>query len=85
MPPGPAPAEGGIRLLLVATDRSKGEAPGASAPAVSGPVSIGGQTRIIMEPAEESVSLYYLLDVVNNAATAVNPPSAFVFEMPKGT
>ena len=47
-------------------------------------MAIGGQTRIIIEPGDESVSIYYLLDVVNNAKTPVNPPTAFAFDLPAG-
>jgi hypothetical protein len=78
----PAPAQGGIRLMLVATDTSKGAPEDASAPAAAGVVSIGGQTRIIIEPGDETVSVYYLLDIANNAKTPVNPPAAFAFDLP---
>lgn len=86
----PAPANGGIRLMLVATDKqgtaSAGARGGSPAPdtAVSGTVVIGGQSRIIIAPADESVSIYYLLDIVNNARVPVNPPNGFTFEMPAG-
>ena len=79
----PAPGDGGIRLMLVATDTTKRAA--ASVAAVTGAVSMGGQTRIILEPAEESVSVYYLLDIVNNSASPVNPSTPFTFEMPPGS
>jgi hypothetical protein len=80
----PAPTQGGIRLMLVATDKSGGPAAVAAAPAVAAQVVLGGQTRIIIEPADETLSIYYLLDIVNNARTPVNPPAAFAFEMPTG-
>ena len=80
----PAPARGGIRLLLVATDTSKGGAAAASAPAADGQVVIGGQSRIIIQPGEETVEIYYLLDIINGARGPVNPPAAFVFDMPSG-
>jgi hypothetical protein len=53
-------------------------------PAATGPVAIGGQTRIILQPGEETVSVYYLLDIVNNASVPVNPQAPFTFEMPSG-
>jgi len=80
----PAPTQGGIRLMLVATDTSKSGVASTAAPAVPGTVTIGGQTRIIIEPADETVSVYYLLDVVNNAQTPVNPSAEFAFDLPSG-
>src|SRR2546426_6884417 len=51
----PAPAQGGIRLLLVATDKSRGAKTEPAAPAVAGTVVIGSRSRILMEPGEETV------------------------------
>jgi hypothetical protein len=79
-----APTQGGIRLLLVATDTSKGPATEPGAAAISGQVVIGGQTRIIVQPGDESLEIYYLLDIANNARVPVNPPTDFTFDMPKG-
>jgi hypothetical protein len=78
----PAPTRGGIRLMLVATDTSKPAAP--AAPAVSGPVTIGSQSRIVIQPNDENVEFYYLLDISNNSTNPVNPPTPFVLELPKG-
>jgi hypothetical protein len=82
----PAPARGGIRLLLVATDREKAarEAAEAAAPAVSGDVLISRESQIVVEPDDERVRVYYLLNIVNTARTPVNPPAPFVFEVPGG-
>ena len=81
----PAPAQGGVRLVLLASgDKGGAAAPAPGPPAATGPVVIGGQTRIIMQPGEESLTLYYLLDVVNNSPAPVNPPTPFTFEMPTG-
>lgn len=80
----PAPAEGGIRLMLVATDTSKGPAVEPNAPAIAGQVVLGAQSRIILQPGDESVELYYLLEIVNNARVPVNTPTLFVFDMPTG-
>jgi hypothetical protein len=78
----PAPTRGGIRLMLVATDKSKPAA--APAPAVSGAVTIGSQSRIVIQPNDENVEFYYLLDVGNSSTNPVNPPTPFVLELPKG-
>ncbi len=82
----PVPATGGIRLLLVATDKEKAakDAQAASAPAVSGIVTIGGPSRIIVEPGDEVAQVFYLFDIVNGARVPVNPPAAFTFDMPSG-
>src|SRR5258706_5211749 len=62
-----APAQGGVRLLLVATDTSKGPATQPDAPAVTGDVVIAGESRIVIEPVDEAAQVFYLLDVANNA------------------
>ncbi len=80
----PVPAQGGIRLMLVATDKSAKPATEPGAPAVTGQVVIGGQSRIVIEPADEALAVYYLLDVVNNARVPVNPTTPFAFDMPRG-
>ena len=84
----PAPAQGGIRLLLVAAGGAGG-GPAASAepsvPAVAGEVTIGKQTRVVFEPGDETLAVYYLLEIVNNARTPVNPSTLFTFDMPTGT
>lgn len=79
------PEQGGVRLMLVATDKAaeKEKAAEASAPAVTGQVVLGGESRIVMEPNDESVTVYYLLDIVNTARVPVNPPSVFTFDFPK--
>ena len=51
---------------------------------MSGLVVLGNQSRIILEPGDEVVAVYYLLDIVNNARVPVNPQSPFVFDMPAG-
>jgi hypothetical protein len=82
----PAPARGGIRMLLVATDPNKKAAPKPvpDAPAETGPVVIGDQSRFVMQPREEAVELFYLLDISNDRNVPVNPPTPFVFDMPTG-
>ena len=80
-----APAGGGIRMLLVATDKGKEAraAEAATAPAVAGPVIIGGESRIVVEPdGEERARVYYLLDISNTAQVPVNPPMPFRFDVP---
>lgn len=90
----PVPARGGIRLILLvsAGSTSSGEAgggaaasaPPASAPAVAGTVVLGGQTRFVVEFDDDIVQVFYLLEILNNAQSPVNPPGPLVIDLPKG-
>src|SRR5947208_6842959 len=81
-----APKQGGIRLMLVATDKNApASAPGvAVAPAVAGAVSLSENSRIVLEPGDEDVAVYYMLELVNNNTNPVNPNPPFAFDMPTG-
>lgn len=81
-----APAQGGVRLLLVATDKEKAarQAAEAAAPAVEGTLVLAGETRLVIEPDEQNARVYYLLDITNNARTKVNPKTPFEFDLPTG-
>ena len=46
--------------------------------------SSAAQSRIVIQPGEEAVDVFYLLDIVNNASVPVNPPTPFAFDMPDG-
>ncbi len=80
----PVQPRGGVRLLLVATDTSADAQASAapSTPAVTGQVVIGGESRIVIEPGEETVSVYYVLDILNTSSAPVNPDKPFVFTLP---
>jgi hypothetical protein len=79
----PVPANGGVRLLLVATDKNAELATQPDAPAVSGQVVLTNQSRIVMEPGDEAINVFYLLDIENTARVPVNPPTPFAFDVPK--
>ncbi len=74
-----APAEGGVLLLLVATDKAGASRMAASA--VAGTVTIGGQSRIVTQFEDEVLQVYYVLDIVN-ASTEPVKTSPLVFELP---
>jgi hypothetical protein len=81
------PSTGGIRTMLVATDAEAERAladamKAADAAAQPGEVTIGSQSRIIAELAEESAEIYYLLEIRNAASTSVQPKTPFVVELP---
>src|SRR5262245_19566240 len=77
----PAPTEGGIRLLLVATLKET-STPSPALQAQPGIVVLGDQTRVILEVGDDALQVYYLLDFQNTARTPVNPPSAVVIDLP---
>jgi len=79
-----APPRGGIRLMLVATDPNKKGASAAPQPAVAGAVVVGSQSRFVLQPREEAVDVFYLLDISNTQSVPVNPPAPFAFDMPDG-
>jgi hypothetical protein len=78
--------EAGIRLMLVATDKAKEAkaAAEAQAPPIPGEVAFSDLSRIVIEPRDESVDLFYILTIVNRARAPVEPASPFVFDMPTG-
>jgi hypothetical protein len=80
----PAPAQGGVRLMLVGTDKAKEarDKAAAEAPAVTGQVALGGESRIVIEPTDEAITVYYLLDIMNTARGRVNTPQPFVIHLP---
>jgi hypothetical protein len=73
---------GGIRLMLVATDKNAPPATEPNAPAVGGQVVITNQSRIVIEPGEEVVNVFFLFDIENTARVPVNPPVPFAFDLP---
>ncbi len=78
----PWPADGGIRLMLVATDKTASAAP--ALPPQPGNVVLGDQTRIIVEHTDGALQIYYLLDIQNTARAPVQPASAVVMDVPPG-
>ncbi len=77
------PSQGGIRLMLVATDKNAPKA-APEAPAVTGTITLSDNSRIVFEPGDDDVAVYYILELVNNNTNPVNPNPPFAFDMPKG-
>jgi ribosomal protein L40E len=79
----PAPSQGGIRLMLVAT--LKGAAGAAAAPLKpqTGTVVFGNETRVIMDIADDTLQIYYLLDVQNSAGVPVSPATPLIMDVPE--
>jgi hypothetical protein len=84
------PPQGGVRLMLVATDpnaekQAAEDAKLAQAAAQPGTVALGSQSRIHVELGEEAADVYYLLDIVNTAKVPVQLATPFVIELPEGS
>ena len=83
--PFPAPGAGAVRMLLVATDKEAAARAAEEAKnAVIAPVVLGRESEIVLQPGDESVTVYYLLEIINAAKTAVNTPQPFTFDVPLG-
>ena len=75
----PVPGRGGVRLMLVGVDPGR---PAVDAP--PGLVTFGGESFVQVELVEESVEVYYYLELVNPAQVPVEPPVPIVLELPAG-
>ena len=86
----PAPAQGGIRVALIAgiataAAKEKAEAEAAAKlPARPGVVEIGPESRIIIEYQDDNLTVFYLLEVVNNARTPIDIGGPLLIELPTG-
>ncbi len=85
------PAAGGLRVILVAgiakaAERKAAEAArAAAAPAVKGTVVFGGNSRVLMQFADDVLQVYYVLEIVNSARTRVDIGGPLVIDLPPGT
>ena len=81
----PAPGAGAIRMMLVATDK---EAAARAAEelknAPTAPVVFGRESQFVIEPGDETLTVYYILQVLNSSASAVNPAVPVRFDVPSG-
>lgn len=81
------PARGGVRLVLVGSGPgSKAGAAGPSdvGPGFSpGPLTFGGQSRIVIELGDDSLEVFYLFDIVNPGQAPVTS-GPITLEMPTG-
>ena len=94
------PAAGGVRTILAAGvgvgtpvggDTSAPVAPAApvapvtpAAPATPGSLVLAGDTRFATEFQEDTLTVFYLLDIVNRTQAPVMPASPLVLDLPAG-
>lgn len=83
------PVTGGLRVILVAglaraAERRKEEAAtAAAAPPVQGVVVLGQNSRIILEFSNDTLTAFYVLEIVNSARTRVDVGEPIVIELPE--
>jgi hypothetical protein len=82
-------AASGIRFVLVAVDpdaakRAEEDKKLAAGPAVKGSVVFGPESRVVIEPGDEIVTIFYVLDIVNSARTPVDIGGPLVVQLPTG-
>jgi len=84
------PSRGGIRVALVAgasaaaaKERAAAEA-AAKEPPRQGVVVIGGDSRIIVEFQSDVLTVFYILEIVNNARTPIDVGAPLEFTLPPG-
>ena len=81
------PPDAGVRIVLVAGLAASAAMPpsGAPVPAVAaGEVVFAGDSRIQIEFDDDTVEVFYLLDLVNPSPAPVTPKQELVFELPEG-
>ena len=75
------PANGGTRLLLVGAGGGGGD---PAAEVEAGDVTFGPDSRLAVELGEESLTVFYYLDVLNGGAAPVDPGEPIRLTLPAG-
>ena len=84
------PATGGVRVALIAgiataAAREKAAAEAAARePARPGVVEIGPESRVVIEFQDDTLTVFYLLEIDNNARTPIDTGGPLLIELPTG-
>ena len=78
------PPDAGVRLVLVAGVAGGPVAAGPTSAAVPGEVAFAGDSRVQIEFDDDTLEVFYLLELVNPSAAPVTPKAELVFELPEG-
>ena len=84
------PATGGVRVALIAgiataAAREKAAAEAAARePARPGIVEIGADSRVVIEFQNDMLTVFYLLEILNNARTPIDTGGPLLIELPTG-
>jgi len=82
------PSQGGIRVMLVATDaateaRAAEDKKLAAEPPLNGTVVLGDQSRFVIEIGDDALNVFNIMQIVNTAKRRVQTPTPLVFDLPK--
>ena len=86
----PVPEKGGVRVALIAgiaaaAAKEKSEAEvAANMPARPGVVEIGPESRIVIEYQDDNLTVFYLLEILNNARTPIDIGGPLLIRLPTG-
>lgn len=81
------PPSGGLRVILVAglgTAAQRKAADAAAAPPVRGSVIFSPNTRVLMEFRDDTLQVFYILEIVNNGQAPVDLGGPLILDLPSG-
>lgn len=84
------PQRGGIRVILIAELAERAErlareaAEASAAPPVKGVVTFGGDSRVVVEFRNDTLEIFYVLEIVNNARAPIDIGGPLIVELPTG-
>lgn len=84
------PGSGGVRVILVAgikeaaTRAQQQAAADAAAPPVKGVVALGPNSRVAIEFQDDTLQMFYILDIVNSARARVDIGGPLILDLPEG-
>ena len=83
------PSNGGIRVMLVATDpeleqRKSEDQKLAQGPAQRGTVVLGGESRFVFEIGDGGLNIFNIFQILNTARVPIETGTALVFTLPEG-
>lgn len=84
------PPNAGVRIMLVATDpqaaqRAEEDQRLAAAPARTGVVVLGEQSRFVIELGDGGLNVFNIFEIQNTARMPVQPAVPIVFQVPPGS
>lgn len=79
------PPQVGIRVMLFGADAPlEPSEPVEPLEPVRGTVVLGGQSRVIVELGDESLNVFYILEILNTARAPVDAGGPLIFDLPTG-